>query len=145
MKTIVPDKTQMRSYLKAGLSQQQIAEQYEKDTGIRVSRSAIAMAISRYGLSSVRPRDRYMDMIPWQLKPEHQDHPDARLLRFEARRRRGLDLNDRELTWLTNWLDRIEHENAVIIYRPETTEGFWWLSRTEDDTDIIRRPTEVEA
>lgn len=101
------------------------------------------MAISRYGLKSSRPRDRYMDMLPWRLAPEHQDHPDARLLRFEARRRRGLDLNDRELTWLSGWLKKLDDEQAVIVYRPETTEGFWWVERTDDDDDLIRRPVEA--
>lgn len=143
MKEVVPDKAQLRKYLAAGLTQKQIVEQYEKDTGIKVSRSAIGMAISRYGLKSSRPRDRYMDMIPWQLSPAHQDHPDARLLRFEARRRRGLDLNDRELTWLSGWLKKLDDEQAVIVYRPETTEGFWWVERTDDDDDLIRRPVEA--
>lgn len=140
MKTIVPDPTQMRRYLELGLTQQQIVEQYEKDTGIRCGRSAIGMAISRYGLSSSRPRDRYMDMIPWKLEPEHQQHPDARLLRLEGRRRRGRDISERDLTWLTNWLTSLEEQNAVIIYRPETVEGFWFVPRTEEDDDIIRRP-----
>src|SRR6478752_7450426 len=50
MKEVVPDKAQLKKYLAAGLTQKQIVEQYEKDTGIKVSRSAIGMAISRYGL-----------------------------------------------------------------------------------------------
>lgn len=143
MKTIVPDKTQMRSYLKAGLSQKQIVEQYEKDTGIKVSRSAIAMAISRYGLKSSRPRERYMDMIPWDVAMEHQHLPEVRLLRFEARRRRGLDVSDTDMTWLNNWLIELDDKNAVVTYDARTDQGFWLVPRTEDDDDIVRRPVQA--
>lgn len=140
MKAIVPEKTQLRRYLDQGLTQKQIVEQYESDTGIKCSRSAIAMAISRYGLTSARPRDRYMDMLPWKLAAEHQYLPEARLLRFEARRRRGLDLTERERKWLTTWLKMLDDKQAVVTYDPRTTEGFFLIPRTEDDDDIIRRP-----
>lgn len=141
MKAIVPDSTQMRRYLDQGLSQRQIADAYEKDTGIKVSRSAIGMAIGRYGLKSSRPAERYMDMLPWDIAAEHQYLPEARLLRFEARRRRGLELADREMTWLGNWLTMLEEKNAVVTYDPRTKEGFWLVPRTpEDGADIIRRP-----
>jgi hypothetical protein len=138
--TVVPDPTQMRRYLDKGLTQSQIVEQWEKDSGTRASRSAIGMAISRYGMKSSRPRERYMDMIPWKLNPEHMHHPEARLLRLEGRVRRGLGLTDSELTWLRNWRRELDDKNAVIVYRPETDQGFWWVDRTDEDDDIIRRP-----
>lgn len=142
----VPDATQMRRYLELGLSQSQIVEQWEKDSNVRVSRSAIGMAISRYGLKSSRPRERYMDTLPWKLNQEHYYHPDARLLRLEGRRRRGKSLTDKEQTWLNGWLKEIQDKEAVIIYRPETEQGFWWVPRTDEDDDpVIRRPENVEA
>lgn len=140
MKAIAPDKTQMRRYLDAGLNSTQIAEQYEQDTGIKVSPSTIRMAISRFGLKSARPLDRYTNMIPWELNPEHRMHADARLLRLEGRRRQGKDISDRDLTWLSGWLTKLDEEQAVIVYRPETPEGFWWVKRTDEDDDIVRRP-----
>lgn len=81
-----------------------------------------------------------MDTIPWTLKPEHMNSPEARLLRLEARVRRGLDLNPNEMTWWSNWRKELEEKGAVITYRPETEQGWWWIPRTEDDDDIIRRP-----
>lgn len=140
MKRIVPDKTKMEAYLNAGLTQAQIVEQYEKDTGIRVSRAAIGMAINRYGLSSNNPRQRYEDLLPWTLRPQHAMHTEARLLRLEGRRRRGLSLTEAELTWLNNWLQLMRDKNAVVTYNPDTEDGFYWVEREETDDDLIRRP-----
>lgn len=140
MKRIVPDATQMRRYLDAGLSQAGIAEQYEKDTGIRVTRSAIGMAIKRYDLESSRPRPRYMEMLPWRVAEQHRMANDARMLRLEGRRREGGVLTDKELRLLEGWLEALEEKNAVITYNPRTKRGFWWVDRTESDDDVIRRP-----
>lgn len=142
MKRIVPDPKQMEAYLNRGLTQAQIVEEYENDTGIRCSRSAIAMAMDRYGLKGKRVRPRYMDMLPWRVAHEHRMHNDARMLRLEAKRRRGEALKTAELRWLTAWLDELDRKNVVIDYNPRSKRGFWWLPRTDEDTDIIRRPKE---
>lgn len=137
----VPNKTQLEAYLRKGLTQQQIAEQWEKDSGVRVGRTAIANAISRYGLKSARPRDRHMELVPWRVKVEHRNHPDVRVLRLESRRRKGEPISDRDLTWLNNWLTALDEENAVVAYDPRLwPEGFAWVPRTKEDDDIIRRP-----
>lgn len=140
MKMIVPDSNQMRRYLERGLSQAGIVEQYEEDTGIRVSRSAIAMAIGRYGLHSSRERPRYADTMPWKLLPEHRDHNDARMLRLEGRRRMGGSLTEKELRILEAWLDLLKERGAVITYEPKTRKGFFWVPKTGEDDDIVRRP-----
>lgn len=143
MKQIVPNKTQMRRYLEQGLSQAGIVEQYERDTGIRVSRSAIAMAIGRYELKSSRPRPRYMETVPWKVEPVHRDHNDARMLRLEGRRRSGGSLSAKELRILEGWLDLLRERNAVITYEPKSKKGFFWVPREEHDDDIVRRPDEA--
>lgn len=137
---IVPGATEMRRYLDQGLSQQKIADAWERDTGIRVTRAAIGMAISRYGLSSSASRDRYGDLIPWEVEPEHRQHKDLRLLRLEARRRRGKALTERELLWLTNWKNELRERNAVVHYDPLTPQGFWQIERQPGDDDLIHRP-----
>lgn len=137
---LVPDKTKLKSYLNKGMTQKQIVEQWEADSGIRVSRSAIAMAINRYGLESAKPRARYEDMLPWRVIEEHRMATEARLLRMEARRRRGLPLDQEQLTWLTHWREELDKANAVVTYDPNTVEGFFWVHREPTDDDIIRRP-----
>ena len=139
--SLVPNKGEMRRYLSRGLTQAQIVDAWENDSGIRVSRSAIAMAIQRYGLESNRARPRYEDTLPWSIKPEHQNNHNARMLRLEGRRRRGLSLNDQEHRWLAAYKDKLKHAGAVVTYVPELDEGFVWVQRNEHDDprDFIRR------
>ena len=135
-----PGKTELRRYIEKGMTQAEIAEAWEKDSGVRVSRSTIAMATERYGLHSAHPRPRYEDMLPWTVTSEHRMSWDARMLRLEGRNREGGKLAEDELRWLTQWREDLEASNAVITYHPGTLEGFHPVERHEDDTDLIRRP-----
>jgi hypothetical protein len=138
---LVPGATELRRYLEQGLTQQQIVDAWDEASGVRVSRSAIGMAIERYGLRSAKPRPRYEDMLPWTVRTEHLMHNDARMLRLEGRRRKGGALSEAEKRWLTQWRERLEEAKAVVIYDAATTEGFFWIERQETDDDIIRRPS----
>lgn len=135
----VPDQTRLRRYLEQGLTQAQIVAAWGEESNVRVSRSAIAMAIKRYGLESAHSRPRYEDTLPWKVRVEHRMKYDARMLRLEARRRRGKALSDEDLRKLTAWRQQLEDANAVVAYEPELPEGFVWVVRREDDDDIIRR------
>jgi hypothetical protein len=137
--TRAPNATQLRMYLAKGMTQGQVVEAWEKDSGIRVSRSTIGMAMKRFDLESPRPRPRYEDMIPWTVRKEHTMVWDARMLRLESKRRRGEALTDKEKRVLTQWRTRLEEANAVVAYEPDTEEGFFWLHRSSEDDDIIRR------
>lgn len=135
-----PDKTWLRRHAQAGLTQQQMVDAWEKESGIRVSRSAIAMAMRRQDVEAARPRPRYEDTLPWHVLDEHKYNAQARLLRLEGRRRQGRALNAKELQWLTTWRRELETHNAVVVYDPDTEDGFHWVQRVESDDDIVRRP-----
>lgn len=139
MKQRVPDKTQMRRYLERKLTQQQIVDEWEKDSNVKVTRSAIAMAIKRYDLESSTPRARFEDLLPWRVSSEHRMHFDARMLRLEARRRRGGIMTEDEEKMLSSWLLRLKEQNAVVTYVPETHKGFWHVERQESDGDSLIR------
>lgn len=131
----------MRRYLAQGLSQQKIANQWEQDSGNKVSRAAIGLAIARYGLSSAHERPRHEDLIPWSVRTEHNSHKDLRCLRLEARRRKGLPISERERQWLTGWLAALQDADAVVAYEPNTEQGFWWVARRPEDGDgLVRQP-----
>lgn len=132
----------MEKYLAKGLTQSQIVDEWEQASGNRVSRSAISLAMKRYGLTPSRPVERYLDMLPWHIAEEHLMHQDARMLRFEARRRRGKSLTDKEKHLLHEWKQALEVEEAVVHYERNTPEGFHWVYRKDSDDDIIRRPKE---
>ena len=135
---VAPTKNELEQMLRRGLTQQQIVAEWEEKTGTAVSRSAIAMAMKRYGLKSARPRPRHEDMLPWHVKDEHKNHIEARMLRMEGRRRKGLPLKEEDLRWLNNWRRQLDEAGAVVAYDPETDEGFFWIERKASDSDIIR-------
>lgn len=137
-----PDKTWLRHHALAGMTQRQMVEAWEKESGIRVSRSAIAMAMRRQEVEAAHPRPRYEEMLPWHVLDEHKYNAQARLLRLEGRRRKGGSLNAKELQWLTTWRRELEAHNAVVIYDPDTEDGFHWVQRLASDDDIVRRPQE---
>lgn len=138
MKRIVPDATQMRRYVEAGLNQTQIVERYEEETGIRCSRSAIGMAMARYDLKSPKPRPRFDDLLPWVISNEdHRMKRDARMLRLEGRRRRGIAMSDKELRLLTTWLGDLKDADAVVAYNPNSEPGFFWVPKREGE-DLVR-------
>lgn len=137
---VTPDKTWLRLHAQMGYTQKRMVEAWEEESGVRVSRSAIAMAMNRHGVEAAKPRPRYDEMLPWHVLDEHKYNTQARLLRLEGRRRKGGKLTPRELQWLTTWRRELEAHNAVVMYDPETAEGFHWVERLATDDDVIRRP-----
>lgn len=135
-----PNKQALEKYLRDGLTQQQIADAWERDSGFRVGRTTIAMAIARHGLESAHPRPRYEETIPWRVATQHLNRYDARMLRLEGRRRLGGALDRDDQTRLSAWLNELTEKGAVVAYDPLTPEGFFWLEREPHHDDIIDRP-----
>lgn len=140
--SLAPDQNELRRYVARGLSDAGIAKAWERDSGIRVSRSAIIMARKRYGIDSPRPRERYDDLIPWSVEQEHRRKTDLRRLRDLARRRRGEPIPPERAVSLDNWLSALKEAEAVVMYDPQTEKGFWWVKRRPEDGDVIRLPEE---
>lgn len=140
----VPGKAKLQSYLEQGLTQAQIVDAWDKESNYRVSRSAIGMAIERYGLKSAHPVPRYPELLPWVIERRHRDAAEARLLRFEGARRAGRPLRPMDEHWLDKWLKAlaIPGPNApdghVVTY--STEKGFEWAPRRAYHTDIIDPP-----
>lgn len=138
---VAPSKNEMEHYLDMGLTHQQIVEAWEKDTGVRISRSTISMAIGRYGLTSANARPRYEELLPWRVRREHLGHADARMLRLEGRRRAGGSLSEEETRWLEKWKTALFEQNAVVFYDPRSPSGFHWIDREPRHGDeLIDRP-----
>lgn len=135
--TAGPGKAELDMYLRRGYTQRQIIEDWEEKTGERLKRSTLAMRISRWGLEPPNKRPTYQEMLPWTVARKHQMHPDARMLRLEAKRRRGLALTEEERRRLNYWLEDLKRTDSVIWYDREG--GFLWVPRTEDCDDIIDR------
>lgn len=141
---VVPGKGELKRYLNAGLTQAQIVEAWKEDSGNKVSRSAIAMAIARYGLKSAHQRPDYKELLPWTVAEEHRWHIDARMLRLEGRRREKgeTSISAPEMRWLSNWKSELARKEAVVYYDRDTEEGFFWVPRSDAGADTVD-PNEV--
>lgn len=113
-----------------------MADAWRKESGVRITRQAIAEKIRRLGLTPGRTRDRYDDVLPWQVRAEHNDDMAAKRLRREGRRRRGLKNDPGQQKLLEQWKRDLEGEDSVVSYDPE--RGFRYVYRNHDtDFDLI--------
>lgn len=120
------------------MTHQQIADEVFNRTGERVTREAVTMALSRAGIKgTVR---RYDDLIPWRVKPKHEHNYHLAMLRFEARRRRGLPLTENQTRRLDGWRASLDKKGVVVFYEPESPDGFYLVPKQSSDDDVIRRP-----
>lgn len=117
----------------------QIAEYVYKTTGVKVGRSTVSAALSRAGLTN---RIRYSDALPWErIKIEHNGHYAAQMLRAGARIEAGQKVSDDLSDRYESWKARLDAEDAVVHYDPDTGEGFFYVKRRKGiDKGMIRNP-----
>lgn len=133
--SILPDKNTLMHWMDEGLTHKQMAELVYETTGERVTRSAITMALGRYGLTD--PGHRHSDVIPWRLSMMHMQAYPVRMLRLLARQRRGDDLSASDEKRLIAWMDQLQEHDAVVAYDPDSPEGFVYVPREPGDPDDI--------
>lgn len=104
----------------------QVAEAIARETGYPVSRSTVSAALHRAGESE--SAKKYPEELPWRVREEHQTHYAARMLRLLGRRRKGIrntpEMDDR----LDSWLKKLEDAGAVVVYVPDTEDGFFYVA-----------------
>ncbi|AXQ61086.1 immunity repressor [Streptomyces phage Hank144] len=113
-------------------------EEYKRKYGIETVPSMWGNFRRRRGLDRRIARDD--DLIPWEVKEEHRWLYPVMMLRVEARRRQGFTLTDTDQARLKSWKETLEEEGAVVHYDPDTEDGFFYIPRSSEDDDIIRRP-----
>ena len=128
---ILPEKSTLERWLREGLTHKEMAERIYTETGHRVSRSTVSVAIHRAGLSETRTRHR--EEIPWRLRGKDLAAYPIRMLRLLARRRAGEDLSAEETKRLNNWLNMMAEENAVVAYDPDVTPSIFYIDRQPED------------
>jgi hypothetical protein len=109
----------------AGLTHQQIADRINEETGQRVSRSTVSVALSRAGLA--KDAMRYKSELPWKVKAEHLTQYPARMLRLLGRRNKGIELTDEEAERLEAWLEGLNEKGLVTAYAPDV-DGFIYVA-----------------
>lgn len=147
---VLPHEKIKRLY-RDGLTQQEIARRLiadgdVPDQNLRRLSQAVGMARLRMGLSAAH-RERHDDLLPWVVREEHRGKYAAKMLRLEGQRRSGsARLAAQWERKLDAWLKKLEQDDTVVHYEPETEQGFWYVRRRYDtagnkiDTDLIRDP-----
>jgi hypothetical protein len=120
------DDSEVEQLLRAGRSQMDVVRFY-RDKCVDVTQSAISQAISSGRIKF--DTDRASGGIPWALRPEHRWSNTARMLRAQNRLDAGHDIGQSLIPQLKAWRARLEREDAVIHYDPDTVQGFSLVSR----------------
>ncbi len=138
--TRTSDKGTLARWLAEVRTQAQMVELTEQEFGHRVSRSAIANALIRFGLAGSTPR--YHDYIPWRINPVHATAHPLRILRLLGRRGENNFLNQREMDMLDSWLKQMKDKGFIVGYDPNDPRGFHYINKKykdHKDTIQIRR------
>jgi hypothetical protein len=134
---LVPSATMLQRLVERGLTHQQIADEIHKETGIPIARSTVSAALSRAGLTE---RVRYDEVIPWDhIKIEHNYHYALTMLRIEARLQAGLHVSSDAVKRLNSWKEKLLEEDAVVVYRKNSPDGFYYVKRKKSDGDSLVR------
>jgi hypothetical protein len=128
-----PDKPEFERWLAEGLTHQQMADRIFERTGYRITRAAVTVALSSYGLTS--PKPRYKDTIPWRVRVDHAKSYPVRMLRYLGRRQQGLPLTDKEEKLLDAWLKSMAEDQLCVAYDPDDDVGFHYVDASFKDND----------
>lgn len=118
----------------------EIAAEVSRRTGYKVSRSSVSAALFRAGEAQVAKK--YPEEIPWTVKEGHQTHYAARMLRLLGRRRKGIANSAESDARLDSWLRQLEKSGAVVVYFPDTEDGFFYVQGAPDvpGVPVVREP-----
>lgn len=130
---LIPSDSILQSMVESGLTHQEIADVISRETGRSVGRSTISAALSRAGLTD---RIRYDSVIPWpRIKMEHNHHYALSMLRLKARIDADLPVTEENLKRFESWERKLRENNAVVVYRPDSPDGFYYCPRRPEDGD----------
>lgn len=136
---ILPSDSILAKWREQGLTYRQIADRVYEQTGERVNPPTIGAALSRAGLTD---RVRYDEALPWdKIMTKHNYHYAASMLRYYARRGRGLPLTAEQEERLDSWLERLKREKAIVVYRPDSPDGFYYVPRKKGERGPARKPS----
>jgi hypothetical protein len=125
MEKLLPDVQRLQSLRDRGMTYKQIASWIEEKEGVKVSPASVGAALSRAGVTKARPR--YERHLPWVVHTDHIKHYAARMLRLLGRRDAGLPMSEIDTQRLDAWLSKLREEHALVVYVPDSEEGFYYV------------------
>lgn len=131
---VLPPIDQLQRWVEAGYTHEEITGLILEQTGNKVSRSSVSVALHRAGKTTTLPR--FDEELPWTVRSQHAAQYPARMLRALGRRRRGMDLAVEESRKLDKWLTKVSDHGIVVAYDDE--HGFFYVpARGDDGSDGI--------
>ena len=119
------------------MTQQEMADEIERLSGEPITRSAVSQALQRENITPRVDLPRYNDVIPWTVRTEHIHAYPVRMLRLLGRERSGAALSKQEESKLASWSAKLEQQNLVVAYDPDSVEGFVYVDREDGDPEDV--------
>lgn len=134
----LPPVEQLAELVEQGFTHTQIADMLTQETGQKITRSAVSVALSRARLTTPK---KDLRTAPWEVRAMHQNRFDLQMLRVHKRLEEGKPATDKDMKRYRSWRQRLDAEDAVIHYEPRSMQGFWWVRRRPGiDTGLVRLP-----
>lgn len=134
----IQDEQEVIRWFKEGRTYQWMTDEYARKYHIETVPSMWSNFRRRRGLDHRINRDD--ELIPWHVLPEHRWKYPVQMLRTEGRRRAGYELRELDQKQLPAWLSFLAENDVVVHYDPDLPEGFVYVPREAQDTDIVREP-----
>jgi hypothetical protein len=138
--TKIKDKAEVLRWFEEGRTYAWMVEKYRTKYNTETTEPMWAAFRRRNGLD--RRNTRSDNLLPWKLREDHRHLYPAMMLRTEGRLRAGKPVAPDKAKKLASWKKSLEEDNLVVHYDPDTEEGFYYIPREEQDTDLIREPKE---
>lgn len=144
----MPDEATMRRwYLDEQITYREMVERWQVASGVTATPAGMAARCSKYDWFVPRNmRHMGSELTPWMdIRPEHQDLHDIKMLRRESARRQGRVWDDPEVAKnLDAYLRGLNEDECVVEYRRNTKRGFWHVPRRSGE-EYVRLPPEWVA
>jgi hypothetical protein len=135
--------TKLRALFARGLTYDEVAAVNERSEGWKPSRSAVKRKYEAMGMPPRRASHR--DLLPWKIKPEHNQSRLRYMLQAESRARAGAELSDKDRILVGLLHDMLSGRGSLLVVGYDESLGFYLADRDDDDEDIIRRPAKAKA
>lgn len=128
------NKQNLERWLDDGLTRQQIIDQVAELSGRpKMSKAAVSMAMSRWGIPTRRAR--YTKTLPWRVLGGHGMAKEAVRLRTLGRLLAGDEPTEKDRHQLELWIEILrEAGSPVIVYYADSPDGFYPVRREKADT-----------
>ncbi|WP_040336720.1 hypothetical protein [Candidatus Blastococcus massiliensis] len=134
----IQDEREVIRWFEEGRTYGWMVAEYRRKYGIETVPSMFGNFRGRRGLQRRIARDA--ELIPWSVENRHRNAYPLQMLRVEARVREGFPISASDRERLDSWRATLRREDVVVAYDPTAVDGFQYVSRLPEDSDLIRRP-----